>query len=80
MQSKLTLRLDDRLISRAKAYAKRRGKSVSEMVAEYFGLLGSRSDRSVQELAPTVRSLKGVLRGSSLDKGEHRRHLEDKYG
>ncbi len=37
MQTKLTLRLDEALIQRAKAEARRTGKSVSQLVAEYFG-------------------------------------------
>jgi len=79
MQSKLTLRLDEGLIRRAKVIAKRRGKSLSQMVAEYFALLGSRSSKEPDELAPTVTSLKGVLRGSKLDREDYDRHLEDKY-
>lgn len=79
MQSKLTLRLDEALIRRAKVIAKRKGKSVSQMVAEYFALLGSRSSNEAEELAPTVKSLKGILKGSKLDREDYRRHLEDKY-
>ncbi len=79
MQNKLTLRLDDRLIRRAKAIAKRRGKSVSQMVAEYFRLLGSQSSRDAEELTPTVQSLKGVLKGPGLDREDYRQHVEDKY-
>ena len=79
MQSKLTLRLDDRLIRRAKLIAKRKGKSVSQMVAEYFSLLESRASRQDEELSPTVRSLKGVLKGHKINRKDHRRHLEDKY-
>jgi hypothetical protein len=36
MQAKLTLRLSDHLISQAKSYAKNHGKSLSQLVAEYF--------------------------------------------
>jgi hypothetical protein len=79
VQTKLTLRLDDQLIRRAKAIAKRRGKSVSEMVAEYFRLLGSRSSRGAEELSPTVQSLKGVLKEPGLDRKDYRQHLEDRY-
>ena len=39
MQTKLTLRLDDDLIEKAKSYAKGTGRSVSQMVADYFALL-----------------------------------------
>ena len=36
MKTKLILRLDDKLINRAKSYAKKSGKSVSQIVAGYF--------------------------------------------
>jgi hypothetical protein len=79
VQSKLTLRLDEALIRRAKVIAKRKGKSVSQMVAEYFALLESRSSKEAEELAPAVKSLKGMLKGSQLDREDYRPHLEDKY-
>ena len=79
MHNKLTLRLDDRLIRHAKMIAKRRGKSVSQMVAEYFALLASRSSKNAGELSPTVRSLKGILKESGLERETHRQHMEDKY-
>ena len=39
MKTKLTLRLDDAVIARAKAYAARRGTSVSGLVEDYFRLV-----------------------------------------
>ena len=39
MQTKLTLQMDDELIARAKAHAKKCGKSVSQLVADYFRIL-----------------------------------------
>lgn len=79
MQTKLTLRIDDNLIKRAKAYAKRTGKSVSQMVADYFVLLGPRAKDESFKLTPTVRSLKGALRGADVDLSDYKRHLEEKY-
>lgn len=76
MQTKLTLRMEEGLIRQAKAYAKASGKSVSQLVAEYFGVVAADSK---EEITPTVRSLKGILRGHSIDTGEHRRHLEEKH-
>jgi len=79
MQKKLTLRLDETLIQRAKFYSKRTGKSVSQIVADYFALIdewagkepGEESESvagnplvQVPELAPIVRSLKGSLKSS----------------
>lgn len=79
MYTKLTLRLDDRLIRRAKRYSDRAGKSVSQLVADYFALIESEEAVSGTELTPRVRSLIGSLRGASVDEEDYRRHLEEKY-
>jgi hypothetical protein len=79
VQTKLTLRLEEGLIRRAKAFARRRGKSVSQVVADYFSALGKRRTTADDELTPAVRSLKGSLRKSGVGVRDYRRHLEDKY-
>ena len=53
------------------------GKSVSQLVSEYFMLLGE-SGVAVH-VTPRVRSLRGVLAGSGVDERDHRRHLEEKH-
>ena len=63
MQTKLTLRLDDALINRAKSYARKSGKSVSQIVAGYFSLLNDKPEKDTSEITPIVRSLKGSLKG-----------------
>jgi len=78
-QTKLTLRLDSRLIERAKKVARSRGKSVSRMVADYFRTLES-ADRSEADLPPLTRSLYGALEGSGVTEEQYRRHLEEKHG
>ena len=78
MHSKLTLRLDSQLIRRAKAYAKRSGKSVSSVVADYFAALDG-GEGEEQKLGPKVRSLLGVLRERPVDEGDYRRYLEKKH-
>jgi len=80
MNAKLTLRLDEHLIARAKAIGKAQGKSVSQLVADYFAALdaqGASSDAA--ELPPGVRSLVGVLRGTQAGVDDYREHLADKY-
>ena len=77
MQTKLTLRLDAQLIERAKTHARNRGKSVSQMVADYFALLGQEDPHEM--LPPLTRSLRGALRGAPIDEDEYHRHLEEKY-
>jgi hypothetical protein len=83
MQTKLTLRIDDELIERAKSYSQRTGKSVSQLVSDYIRMLPEpgRAPSTKKEplLTPIVRSLKGSLRGAKVDEEDYRRHLEDKY-
>jgi hypothetical protein len=79
MQTKLTLRLEEELIRRAKFFAKHTGKSVSRLVADYFASLDKTLPESEIELTPVVQSLKGALRGADVDAEDYRRHLEDKY-
>ncbi len=68
MQTKLTLRLDDKLIKRAKKLAKKRGKSVSQLVADYFFVLEEDVKNKDIELTPIVQSLKGILKNAKIDK------------
>ena len=79
MQTTLTLRLDEDLIQRAKSYAKKRSKSVSQLVADYFALLDKKPKQAGKDLTPTVRSLKGALRGTDVDIEDYRRHLEERH-
>ena len=79
MQSRLTLRLDDRLIRQAKLFARRSGKSVSAIVADYFAALHTAARATPAPTSPRVRSLRGVLAGSSVDEKDYRSHLVQKY-
>lgn len=79
MQTKLTLRVDENLIEFAKSFARKRGKSVSQIVADYFASMEEQSSECEVELTPTVRSLKGALRGADVGEEDYRHHLEEKY-
>ncbi len=79
MQTKLTLRMDAALIQRAKAYARRSGKSLSEIVAQLFGLIAEADHRPAPPLTPTVKSLLGALRGHKVREQDYYRHLEKKH-
>lgn len=78
MNAKLTLRMDLRLVRRAKAEARRRGKSVSQMTAEFIGSLGQKRGPT-PSLSPITRSLVGVLKGKMVSEEHYRRHLAEKY-
>lgn len=57
MQTKLTLRLEASLIARAKAWARRRGVSLSETVSTLFEQLPAPSEPT---LSPWTRKLVGI--------------------
>ena len=77
MNTKLTLRLDDKLIASAKRRSAESGKSLSQLVSDFFALIDAQ-DKDV-DITPRVRSLRGVLAGSGLDESDYRRHVEEKY-
>jgi len=79
MRTKLTLRIDEELIDRAKAHARQAGKSVSQLVSDYLALLPDPGRSKPRPLTPVVESLRGVLAGSDLDEQDYRRHLEEKH-
>ncbi len=79
MNTKLTLRLDEDLIRSAKRHASLMGKSVSQMVADYFYLLDKKSSKGNQQITPVVKSLRGSLKGSGVDEKDYKKHLEEKY-
>lgn len=45
MTTKLTLSLDDKIIARAKKIARKRGKSLSKMVEEYFNSIPEKKEK-----------------------------------
>lgn len=74
--AKLTLSVDDRVVARAKQYAKRRGVLVSEMVEAYLAAVAEPPSSSTSA-APILRSLLGVLKSAAV--GEYRKYLAVKY-
>jgi len=79
MQTKLTLRLEDELIEKAKLLAKKRGKSVSKLVAEYFNYITSKELKSEDDLPPIVKSLFGSLADTEIKESDYKKYLEGKY-
>ena len=79
MQTRLTFRLDAQLVKDAERYARQTGKSLSQMVAEYFSALPS-PEAAASELTPVVSRLKGSLAGTKAEMDDHRAYLEGKHG
>ncbi|HMC59416.1 MAG TPA: DUF6364 family protein [Candidatus Solibacter sp.] len=74
--SKLTLSVDDGVVSSAKGYAKQRGVSVSEMVEAYLAAVAGPPAPAKRD-APILRSVRGSLKKADI--GEYRKHLAAKY-
>jgi hypothetical protein len=79
MQTKLTLRLEDELIDKAKTIARKRGKSLSKLVAEYFNYITSKELKSESDLPPVVKSLYGSLANSDVKESDYKKYLQGKY-
>jgi hypothetical protein len=79
MATKLTLRIDEELITRAKTYAKRSGKSVSRLVADFFAVLSQSEEEGTYNITPKVKSLHGLLRDATVDFEDYKKHIEQKY-
>ena len=79
MGTKLTLRIDERLIKFAKEYSARSGKSVSRIVSDFFEIIKNEEIKRNETLTPVVKSLKGILKGKRIDEADYRKHLEKKY-
>jgi hypothetical protein len=71
--------MDDNLIESAKKYSARTGKSVSRIVADFFEIIKNDKLQKEQVLTPTVKSLKGALKRSAVQKDDYKKYLEEKY-
>ena len=81
---KLTLRLEEELIERAKRSARERKTSVSKMVAGFFESIECRRPGGRgSEAGEITRRLRGSIRpegGGSADEEGYRRYLQSKHG
>lgn len=78
MNVKLTLRMDERTIRKANREVSRRGKSVSQMAAEFFESPGERNIVG-GGLPRITKSLLGALRRRGVSERDYKRHLKEKY-
>ena len=62
--SKLTLTVDERVVSRAKRYAKRRGVSVSALVEGYLASLAESPDISLEDSPPILHRCQTPMKSS----------------
>jgi len=82
METKLTLRLNDNVIDRAKSYARSHKISLSKMIETYLDSITKQKDGEKKiSITPLVESLSGMIDlPADFDyKKEYRDYLEEKY-
>ena len=79
MNTKLTLRLDDKLIAAAKEHAEKSGKSVSRIVSDLFEIIHNKKHDRNDFPTPAVRSLKGAMKGAQASETDYKKYLDNKY-
>ena len=75
-KTKLTVRVDEETLSKAKRYAERRGTNLSRLVNAFLG--GLAGDELAHEGTPILRRLTGSLKPSDA-RAEYGEFLERKY-
>jgi uncharacterized protein YfcZ (UPF0381/DUF406 family) len=80
MDTKLTIRLDNSVIERAKSYARSQNISVSRMIESYLDSVTQIKSKEI-EITPLVKSLSGVIKiEADFDfKKDYGDHLSEKY-
>lgn len=80
METKLTLRLNKRIIDQAKIYAHAHNISLSRMIESYLESL-TKQKAAVTPISPLVESLSGVIKlDNSFDyKQDYSKFLNEKY-
>ena len=82
METKLTLRLNDNVIERAKIYARSHKISLSKMIESYLdSITKQKEEENKIPITPLVESLTGVIDlPADFDyKRDYRDYLENKY-
>ena len=73
MDSKLTLKLNESVIERAKLYAKENNVSLSRMIESYLQAITLKNKNRIK-ISPLVKSLTGVI---ELEKTDYRKDYTD---
>ena len=81
MNTKLTLTIDHSIIAGAKAYAKQKGRSLSDLIENYLKAITREETKPGIEISPLVKSMKGSFNApEGFDyKKELAKGLAEKY-
>jgi len=81
MATKLTVKLDDEVIKKAKRYAQKNNRSLSKLVEDYFRKLSQPLPDEDIEITPLVQKLRGAFKTKkTIDPAKaYAEHLTKKY-
>lgn len=81
MNTKLTLTIEQSVIEKAKSYAKKKGRSLSDIIENYLKAITMEKQDSEIEITPIVKSLRGSFKApAGFDyKKELKKSLTKKY-
>ncbi|MCU0383822.1 MAG: DUF6364 family protein [Cyclobacteriaceae bacterium] len=80
MDIKLTIKLNQSVIQKAKTYAKKKKTSLSRLIESYLGNLTEHPED--EDVTPLVKKLTGILelKTNNQPKESYRKHIKSKYG
>ena len=81
MTTKLTLSIDETVIKKAKEYAAKNKKSLSQLVEDFLKVLTADGDGNQHMCPPLTASLAGIIKDGGIGdlREEYTRYLQDKY-
>lgn len=62
MTTKLTLTIEELVIESAKKYARKKGKSLSELVENYLKSVSNKEGDDEERISPKILKLRGVIK------------------
>jgi hypothetical protein len=78
METKLTLKLEKKIIEKGKAFARKKKTSLSKLIENYLEKVTE--DPIGQEISPLVKSLSGTVKNSTVQhKSDYTKFLRNKY-
>ena len=82
MNTKLTLTIEQKIIAKAKKYARQKGRSLSDIIENYLKVIIKEESDSTIEITPLTKSLRGSFKAPAdfdykkeLSKGLSKKYL-----
>lgn len=81
MNAKLTLKLNEAIIEKAKKYAQKNHQSLSELVENYFKALTDESGKEEDNYGSLTTELSGVINAADIEnyQEQYTKYLTEKY-